>query len=533
MADDLGDYISRLFKVEGNSDPNATATGSNQGMGQFSPDLEAKYGINNQNRTDPNVQADAVRQEAADHEPALTRALGRAPSPGERYLAHQQGIGGAVMHINNPDQPAWQSMLQTGEGRSKGEKWARAAISGNPFTKGMDPEISSGDFRRGWTDKFERGMAPNMNYPINAAMGGVMGTDPTFQPQAPQQPLPMQDAMAPQDNRLFGKYSDRVGQMGDMAQDMAPWLMAIANPAAGATMLNNRNNGRYIVSSDKLGNQRVFDVHRGKFVDQQDLAQSQQNKVVSTDQATALAQTPEAQRKRAELDQEQSSKTLEALREGAIGGKTTHDLATEGLKLLDDPNVYVGPGAHTIGTAKSAALALPDAMRPDFAQGGSQTAALDKIFGQLQGSYLSSQKGVRFAGPELKFSSMANADLEKPKETNKQILQDYILRSEYGQKAFEMGNRHMRDYGVIGPRFNQELMDMHKNSPMSELNAVQPTNAPPPVTPGQVTASPASAMPPMPGSAPVVQQGFTIPPANKPKAGRYQWTPDKGLIPVP
>lgn len=155
MADDF--YTRRLFQVEGGGDPYAPDTGSNRGMGQFSPDLERRYGITDANRTDPAAQAAAVAQERAEHAPQLARVLGRDPSPGESYLAHQQGVGGAIAHFTNPDQPAWQSMLATAEGQRKGERWARAAIAGNPYARGMDPNVSSGDFARGWINKFEQG----------------------------------------------------------------------------------------------------------------------------------------------------------------------------------------------------------------------------------------------------------------------------------------------------------------------------------------------------------------------------------------
>ena len=59
--DDASGFVKRLFQVESGGDPNAV-TGSNRGLGQFSPDMEAKYGINDQNRTDPNAQARAVMQ---------------------------------------------------------------------------------------------------------------------------------------------------------------------------------------------------------------------------------------------------------------------------------------------------------------------------------------------------------------------------------------------------------------------------------------------------------------------------------------
>src|SRR4051812_4952707 len=86
-------YTNRLFQIESGGNPNAV-TGSNRGLGQFSPDLEAKYGISDANRTDPAAQAAAVRQNGLANMPGLTKALGREPTPAELYIAHQQGIAG-------------------------------------------------------------------------------------------------------------------------------------------------------------------------------------------------------------------------------------------------------------------------------------------------------------------------------------------------------------------------------------------------------------------------------------------------------
>lgn len=156
-------YIPRLFTIESGGNPNAV-TGSNRGLAQFSPDLERKYGITNQNRTDPSAQASAVSQEAQDHAAILGRALGRSPTPGELYLAHQQGPTGAVAHLTNPDQPAWQTIRPY----YKSDAIARQAIWGNipdrggSFHKGMFPggvdSVTSGDFGRGWITKFEGGL---------------------------------------------------------------------------------------------------------------------------------------------------------------------------------------------------------------------------------------------------------------------------------------------------------------------------------------------------------------------------------------
>ena len=180
-------YINRTFQIESGGDPNAQS-GSHAGLGQFSPALEARYGINESNRTDPAVQARALSQENAENHDALARALGHEPTPADYYLAHQQGVGGAVSHLSQPNLPAWQNMASTIEGREKGAGWAKQAIWGNmtPDMKAQFPggveTVTSGDFARMWAQRF-------YNQPIQAS--GVLpgnGTQafgtPRLSPQA-------------------------------------------------------------------------------------------------------------------------------------------------------------------------------------------------------------------------------------------------------------------------------------------------------------------------------------------------------------
>ncbi len=166
MADDF--YTRRLFAIESGGNPYAL-TGSNRGLGQFSPDLERRYGITDQNRADPGAQAAAVAQERAEHAAALRQVLGRDPTPGELYLAHQQGLAGATALLSNPDMPAWQVIRPY----YKSDGIARSAIWGNvpadqPGTAGFNrslypggaDSITAGEFARQWINKFEGGNAP-------------------------------------------------------------------------------------------------------------------------------------------------------------------------------------------------------------------------------------------------------------------------------------------------------------------------------------------------------------------------------------
>jgi len=170
-------YSSRVFQIESNNNPNAV-TGSNRGLGQFGPREEAKYGITDANRTDVGAQTRALGKENEENRDQLFRVLGREPRGSEYYLAHQQGLGGAVMQLGHPDRPAWENMAATGEGRQKGDDWARRAIWGNmtPAMKAQFPggvnTVTGGDFVRLWTERFYSGGAPAANDVVPASVGG-------------------------------------------------------------------------------------------------------------------------------------------------------------------------------------------------------------------------------------------------------------------------------------------------------------------------------------------------------------------------
>jgi hypothetical protein len=83
-------------------------------------------------------------------------AVGRYPTPFDRYCIHQQGSEGCIQHQARPDRVAWESMCATQEGRTKGEKWCRLAIWGNvprnlkASIKGGVAALTSGEFLDIW-----------------------------------------------------------------------------------------------------------------------------------------------------------------------------------------------------------------------------------------------------------------------------------------------------------------------------------------------------------------------------------------------
>jgi hypothetical protein len=140
-------YVNRLFKIESGGDPN-NKTGSNYGLAQFSyADMK---GLGFSNPLDPAQARGATLAEMNRNAAPLAALLGRGATPGEFYLAHQQGLAGASDLLKNPDMPAWQAI----RGRYGSDAIAQQAITGNGGTLDM----TSKQFSDMWVQKFENGM---------------------------------------------------------------------------------------------------------------------------------------------------------------------------------------------------------------------------------------------------------------------------------------------------------------------------------------------------------------------------------------
>jgi hypothetical protein len=95
-------YLARAAQIESNFNPSAKNPNSSAGgIFQFIDSTARQYGL--RNRFDPVEATAAAARLAADNRDFLARRLGREPSAGELYLAHQQGAGGAAKLLANPD----------------------------------------------------------------------------------------------------------------------------------------------------------------------------------------------------------------------------------------------------------------------------------------------------------------------------------------------------------------------------------------------------------------------------------------------
>lgn len=94
--------MSVIAQIESGGNVNAKNPNSSAGGPfQFIDSTAKQYGL--KDRFDPVQASDAAARLTRDNAAVLTKALGRAPTAGELYLAHQQGSGGASKLLSNPN----------------------------------------------------------------------------------------------------------------------------------------------------------------------------------------------------------------------------------------------------------------------------------------------------------------------------------------------------------------------------------------------------------------------------------------------
>lgn len=131
--------LTEVARIESGFNPSAANPNSSAaGLFQFIDGTARQYGL--RDKLDPAQSADAGARLMADNAAYLKKQLGRDATPGELYLAHQQGMAGAAKLLSNPD--------------------ARAVdIVGADAVKlnGGDAEMTAAQFAALWTSKVHAG----------------------------------------------------------------------------------------------------------------------------------------------------------------------------------------------------------------------------------------------------------------------------------------------------------------------------------------------------------------------------------------
>jgi hypothetical protein len=162
-------YLDVTHGIENpTGNPRAVSSTGARGDFQFIKSTWAKYGqgldIDN-----PTHNREAARRLAIDNANDLKAKIGRAPTEGEVYLAHQQGSAGAAALLSHPEMNAVQALNQyAGVSLSRADQAIRV--------NGGNPSMTAGQFAQKWITRFENGKSapqvashhvtgPNSNVP--------------------------------------------------------------------------------------------------------------------------------------------------------------------------------------------------------------------------------------------------------------------------------------------------------------------------------------------------------------------------------
>lgn len=197
--------LRSFVAIESGGNP-SNVTGSYRGLMQLSPQEFARYGGRGDIH-DPEANAVAGAAKIAAESAAFQQKYGRTPTAADIYLIHQQGEGGAAAHWANPEAPAWQNMLSTGEGKQKGEGWARQAIWGNlPDAEkrrfGSVDNVTSKDFTDFWNSRVARAGGGDGSSNAIAGLGAAAAATAVSSSDA-SNPVTLADASGPSDAPLF------------------------------------------------------------------------------------------------------------------------------------------------------------------------------------------------------------------------------------------------------------------------------------------------------------------------------------------
>jgi hypothetical protein len=135
-------YLQRLAEIESGNNPRAqNPKSSAKGYFQFINSTGREVGLVGQGfdyRGNPEKELAAAKQFTDKNRQILAQGLGRDPTPGELYLAHQQGAGGALNILSNPDAKAVDTV-------------GADAVKLN----GGNENMTNAEFARKWITKFE------------------------------------------------------------------------------------------------------------------------------------------------------------------------------------------------------------------------------------------------------------------------------------------------------------------------------------------------------------------------------------------
>ena len=147
------DALIRIANIESRGDPNARAPGgSASGVFQFVQGKGSRWeALGGGDPFDAKLNISRGVKSIVSDRTALSNKIGREATWGEAYLAHQQGVGGALAFLQHPGATAINALIKAGVPADT----ARASILGNGGNEGT----KASDFARMWIDRVDTGGA--------------------------------------------------------------------------------------------------------------------------------------------------------------------------------------------------------------------------------------------------------------------------------------------------------------------------------------------------------------------------------------
>ena len=227
--------MMRIAMIESSGNPKAHNASGAAGLFQFMPGTAKAYGLSDP--YDPVASADAAARLTRDNRDYLTQKLGREPTPGELYLAHQQGMGGAEKLLTNPDAKAADLVGAKAVTQNGGTADMTAQQFANKWISKID---TYGDVPQGGN------LAPEQGPPASAKTPPDPNATPTPTPTAPAATTPASPLASFMDALKAG---DSSGGSADMNLPKPPSPVAPqpgrydVNPQAMALMLQMLGSG--------------------------------------------------------------------------------------------------------------------------------------------------------------------------------------------------------------------------------------------------------------------------------------------------
>lgn len=226
-------YLGRVAGIESSYNPSARNPSGAAGLFQFIPSTANSMGL--ADPYDPAAASNAAAKLTLQNETALTKRLGRAPTDGELYLAHQQGQAGAGALLSSPDANVVDALSAAyGGNRAK----AARAITAN----GGSTDMLASDFSGKWVGKVDgSGLPPTNVAAPTLSPGATSGATPSLTASAApfgfgaSPASPPGGAPTPSGVPAMGAQPSPAAPVADDTGDVLGSIMALLGPAqAGA-----------------------------------------------------------------------------------------------------------------------------------------------------------------------------------------------------------------------------------------------------------------------------------------------------------